>query len=68
MGLIPDHPSGYSDDGEALYSLQDIANHMGISLEEAEQHLQGLMEQRKAAGLDNNGVLVVGHTQFNRRQ
>jgi hypothetical protein len=68
MGLIPDQPSGYSDDGQALYSLQDIATHMGISLDEAEQHLHGLMEQRKAAGLDNSGVVVSDHTRFNRRQ
>lgn len=70
MGLIPAQPSGYSDDGEALYTLQDLANHMGISLDEAERHLHGLMEQRKAAGLDNNGVVVLvsDHPRFNRRQ
>lgn len=29
MGLLP-KPSGFTDDGEPIFSVQDIANHFGI--------------------------------------
>ncbi|RNA78294.1 hypothetical protein EDM35_16035 [Staphylococcus aureus] len=32
-------PSGYTDDGEPMYQLEDIAKHFGITFEEAEQTL-----------------------------
>lgn len=67
MGLMPDQPSGYSDEGEPLYTLEDLAKTLGISYEEAEQQLHKLLQQREAAGLSNDGVLTTA-TNFNRVQ
>lgn len=30
MGLIPERPDGYSDDGEPLYELEGIAQRLGL--------------------------------------
>lgn len=60
LNLLPP-ASGYTDDGEPVYSLQDIAKHFGISFEEAEQHLLGMMDNRKKVGLSNDGVLIDIH-------
>ena len=68
MGLIPEHPSGYSDDGQPLYTLDDLAKTLGISYEEAEAQTHKLLEQRRAAGLSNDGVLINDGSNFNRLQ
>lgn len=68
MGLIPEHPSGYSNDGEAFYTLEDLAKSLGITYEEAEQHMHKLTKQRTAAGLSNDGILINDGSNFNRRQ
>ena len=68
MGLIPAHPSGYSDKGEALYTLEDLAKSLGITYEEAEQHMHKLTKRRTAAGLSNDGILIRDGSNFNRRQ
>ena len=68
MGLMPAKPSGYSDQGEPLYTLEDLAQTLGISYEEAEAQTHKLLEQRRAAGLSNDGVLINDGSNFNRLQ
>ena len=67
LNLLPP-PSGYTDDGEPMYSLEDIAKHFGISFEEAEQRLLQMMDNRQKAGLSNDGVLINPNSNFNRVQ
>ena len=67
LNLLPP-PSGYTDDGEPMYSLEDIAKHFGISFEEAEQRLLQMMDNRQKVGLSNDGVLINPNSNFNRVQ
>lgn len=67
LNLLPP-PSGYTDEGDPMYSLEDIAKHFGISFEEAEQHLLQMMDNRQQVGLSNDGVLINPNTNFNRVQ
>ena len=50
LNLLPP-ASGYTDDGEPMYRLEDIAKHFGISFEEAEQQLLQMMDNRQKVGL-----------------
>ena len=67
LNLLPP-VSGYTDDGEAMYSLEDIAKHFGISFEEAEQRLLQMMDNRQKVGLSNDEVLINPNSNFNRVQ
>ena len=67
LDLLPP-PSGYSDNGEPMYRLEDIAKHLGITFEEAEQRLLQMMNNRQKVGLPNDGVLINPNTNFNRVQ
>lgn len=67
LNLLPP-PSGYTDDGEPMYQLEDIAKHFGISFEEAEQRLLQMMDNRQQVGLSNDGVLIDSHININRVQ
>lgn len=67
LNLLPP-PSGYTDDGEPMYQLEDIAKHFGISFEEAEQRLLQMMDNRQQVGLSNDGVLINPNSNFNRVQ
>ena len=67
LNLLPP-PSGYTDDGEPMYRLEDIAKHFGISFEEAEQHLLQMMDNRQKVGLPNDGILINPNSNFNRVQ
>ena len=67
LNLLPP-PSGYTDDGEPMYRLEDIAKHLGITFEEAEQRLLQMMNNRQKVGLPNDGVLINPNTNFNRVQ
>ena len=67
LNLLPP-PSGYTDDGEPMYHLEDIANHFGISFEEAEKHLLTMMDNRQQVGLSNDGVLINSDIHINRVQ
>ena len=67
LNLLPP-PSGYTDDGEPLYQLEDIAKHFGISFEEAEQRLLQMMDNRQQVGLSNDGVLINSNININRIQ
>ena len=67
LNLLPP-VTGYTDDGEAVYSLEDIAKHFGISFEEAEQHLLQMMDNRQKIGLSSDGVLTGSSVNINRVQ
>lgn len=67
LNLLPP-VTGYTDDGEPVYSLEDIAKHFGISFEEAEQQLLQVMDNRQQVGLSNDGVLINPNSNFNRVQ
>ena len=67
LNLLPP-PSGYTDEGDPMYSLEDIAKHFDISFEEAEQRLLQMMDNRQKVGLSNDGVLINPNSNFNRVQ
>lgn len=67
LNLLP-RPSGYTDDGDPMYSLEDIAKHFGISFEDAEQHLLKMMDNRQQVGLSNDGILRNSNIHINRVQ
>ncbi|MCG2574335.1 hypothetical protein LVY74_12320 [Acinetobacter sp. ME22] len=67
LNLLPP-VSGYTDDGKPMYRLEDIAKHLGISFEEAEQHLLRMMDNRQQVGLSNDGVLINSNIHINRVQ
>ena len=67
LNLLPP-PSGYTDDGEPMYRLEDIAKHFGISFEEAEQRLLQMIDNRQQVGLPNDGVLINSNININRIQ
>lgn len=51
-------PSGCLESGQPVYNLQDIADHNGVTFEEAEKNLLNMMQQRKELGLSTNGILI----------
>ena len=67
LNLLPP-VSGYTDEGEAMYSLEDIAKHFGMSIEEAEQQLLQMMDNRQQVGLSNDGILINSNIHINRVQ
>ena len=67
LNLLPP-VSGYTDEGDPMYSLEDIAKHFDISFEEAEQRLLQMMDNRQKVGLPNDGVLINPNSNFNRVQ
>ena len=67
LNLLPP-VSGYTDEGDPMYSLEDIAKHFDISFEEAEQRLLQMMDNRQQVGLSNDGVLINPNSNFNRVQ
>ena len=67
LNLLPP-VSGYTDEGEPMYSLEDIAKHFGMSVEDAEQQLLQMMDNRQQVGLSNDGVLINPNIHINRVQ
>ena len=67
LNLLPP-VSGYTDDGEPMYSLEDIAKHFGISFEEAEQQLLRMMNNRQQVGLSTDGIIANPDFKLNRIQ
>lgn len=67
LNLLPP-VSGYTDDGEPMYRVEDIAKHLGMSFEDAEQHLLQMMDNRQKVGLSNDGVLIDSNININRVQ
>lgn len=67
LNLLPP-VSGYTDDGEPMYRLEDIAKHLGMSFEEAEQHLLQMMNNRQKVGLSNDAIFMGSNIHINRLQ
>jgi len=67
MGLLP-RASGYTDDGKAVYSLDDIAKHFDLPIEAVEGRLSQMMENRQKVGLSNDWVSVDSEININRVQ
>lgn len=65
MGLIPE-ATGYLDNGDPVYSLESIAKAHGISVEEAEQHMNEMLKHRTELGLPD--TVITDSTLVNRRQ
>ena len=67
LNLLPS-VSGYTDDGQPMYRLDDIAKHLDMSVEDAEQHLLQMMDNRNEVGLSNDGILINSNIHINRVQ
>ncbi len=67
LNLLPS-VSGYTDDGQPMYRLEDIAKHLDMSIEDAEQHLLQMMDNRNEVGLSNDGILINSNIHINRVQ
>ena len=67
LNLLPP-VSGYTDDGEPMYQVEDIAKHFGISFEEAEQRLLQMMDNRQKVGLSTDGIIANPDFKLNRIQ
>lgn len=50
--------SGYLEDGQPVFSLEDIAEKFGISAEDAAESLGEMMAVREELGLSNEGKLI----------
>lgn len=51
FGLIPDQPHGYDDAGNPLYSLDQLADRLGITHDEFETHAREFAATRENMGL-----------------
>lgn len=56
MGLLPE-AYGYDDDGQRLYSLDDLAAKLGITPDEARQAVEAMKADREALGLPTDGII-----------
>jgi hypothetical protein len=60
MGVMPSKPTGYTDEGEPMYSLDAIGAALDLTEAEAAEELERFMELRQRAGLSNNGIVTDG--------
>lgn len=67
LNLLPP-VSGYTDDGQPMYRVEDIAKHLGMSVEEVEQQLLQVMENRQKVGLSNDAIFMDSNIHINRVQ
>ena len=64
MGLLPP-ASGYLDNGEPIYTLSDVAEHLGVSIEHAMQQVKSIEAIHEAQGLPFSSI---DPALINRRQ
>jgi hypothetical protein len=57
MGLMPE-AEGYLEDGSPVFRLDDIAERLGASPEEAEEAMHKMVADREALGLSNAGIVT----------
>jgi|GEM_PF-458634 len=67
MGLIPEI-SGYLEDGTPMVRLEDIAERLGLSPEQAEEAMHKMLANREALGLSNDGLVVTDASVIHRKQ
>jgi hypothetical protein len=60
MGVMPSKPTGYTDEGQPMYSLDAIGAALGLTEDEAAEELERFMELRARAGLSNDGIVTDG--------
>lgn len=56
--LGPDHPDGFTESGEPLYTLASVAAHFGITEEEAKESLEAYLQAKADAGKPVKGLLT----------
>jgi hypothetical protein len=66
LDLMPE-ADGYLDDGSPMYRLDDIAERLGVPLEEAAEAMHTMLAEREALGLSNDGI-VKDAARIHRRQ
>ena len=49
-GLLP-QPDGYTEDGQPVVSLEAVAAQLGMTLEEAQAHMDAMLAELEAAGV-----------------
>ena len=49
-GLLP-KPDGYTEDGQPMVSLEAVAAQWGMTLEEAQAHMDEMLAEQEAAGV-----------------
>ncbi|TAL21110.1 MAG: hypothetical protein EPN94_12635 [Nitrospirae bacterium] len=57
MGLIPE-TDGYLEDGTPMIRLEDLAEKLGVPLEDTQEKLQIFLAEREALGLSNDGIVT----------
>ena len=68
LELLPEKVTGYLEDGTPMYSLEDIAKQLGMSIEEAQEAVERMLADRKALGLPCGGVMLAGDERIHKRQ
>ncbi len=61
LKLMPEHPYGYDDNGQPVYSMEQLAKQLGITVQEAEDHAREIMAAREQMGLPPLNIFVVGN-------
>ncbi|MFV5513785.1 hypothetical protein [Acinetobacter gerneri] len=61
LNLIP-RPRGYTDEGIAVYAIEDLAKQLGISIEEAQAQLDNLLQIEQQLGIATGITLVDPNT------
>lgn len=64
MGLLPP-ASGYLDNGDPIYTLSDVAEHLGVSVEHAMQQVKSIEAIHEAQGVPFN---CINSSSIHRRQ
>ena len=67
LNLLPPI-SGYTDDDQPMYRLEDIAKHLDMSVEDVEKQLLQVMESRQKLGLSNDAIFMGSKININRVQ
>ena len=64
MGLMPE-PDGYLEDGQPVVSLEAVAAQLGMTLEEAQAHVDEMLVELEAAGVS---MQTIDPTSVHRKQ
>lgn len=59
FGIKPDS-CGYAEDGSAMYRLEDIAEKLGVSLEEAQAQLDEMLAEMESLGIADADMMKDG--------
>ncbi len=62
VGLLPVTCCGYDDDGQRMYSLDDIAANLGITPDDARRAVEKMKADMEALGLSTDCIISDGRT------